>query len=210
MNFRFGRSCAILSIIFLAGGEADNLSGATGHRLVIVYVNAERTDYYEFHESVAAYKYIYPINRQPGQRFTNDESDLGGNQSLRDCSDPSFRCVTMDGLVLAVPRRGLIPNSRYVAAGSSLAVIKCMRGTSNVCQVALIETQCLFDAYKNQCVLDTRNSERGVRQRKMYFIYNEDVGVTSFGWPTAGHNSNDDAMGIAREYHLQGDVGLMK
>jgi hypothetical protein len=193
---------------FAWAGDGSSAAASEGPK----YATADRTIYYEFRERVAIDVYVYPKTRLQGEKFPPDEMDIWGDATVRDCSDHEFRCLLFDGIAIAVPRKGLSPSAAYTVAGNRLKVAKCIRGTDAVCQVALVSVECQLDPYMGPdgaCVTDASKSPKGVRTDVLYFIYNEDYGVTAFGFGVPA-GSPDDMMEKASEFHLLGDVGLLK
>jgi hypothetical protein len=176
-----------------------------------VYVSADRTESYQFQEHIAKYIYIYPKNRVPGQTFRIDNTDLLPDAGLTDCSDASFRCIVFGRSAFAVPRQRLSHMPSYVAAGNALKVMQCLRGLKDVCQVALIRVRCFVHPVHNHCEPSRDESLPSELLEQMYFIYNEDYGVTSFGnAPEELDASSAQMMNWATEYILVGDNGLLK
>jgi hypothetical protein len=165
-----------------------------------VYVSADRTESYEFLEKIARYRYLYPRHRLPGQKFPPDLIDLVPNAIVRNCSDAEYRCLTWDTQAFAVPQKPLAPNDKYVAAGNKFSVTRCVRGTADVCQVALIKAECYIVLGKCSANADGKAGSRW----ELHFIYNEDFGVVAFEIQpprdTNGHNE---------QYILSGNHGLL-
>jgi hypothetical protein len=131
----------------------------------------------------------------------------------RDCSDANYRCMKTSTEVLAVPRGPLSPDSSYAVAGTQFAVKECLRGLKNVCQVALIRADCpsieILSATEIACEIYPGGRDKAPGPIT-YFIYNEDYGVTSIGFPSAEGRSDIEIEKLARTYVLQGDAGLLK
>lgn len=100
----------------------------------------------------------------------------------RDCSNEKYRCVLSFHRVYAVPRARLLPTDTYSVAGAVLKVEECLRGDANVCQVALISSDCQQITGKDSCLRLPGGRKAGVNAGPfIYFIYNEDFGVTAYG-----------------------------
>jgi hypothetical protein len=176
------------------------------------YVSPDRTEQYVFLAKIAEYQYVYPHKRIGGQIFPPDQSDQVPNAATGDCSDPAFRCVNYDYQAFAVPKKGLTPNDHYVAAGNFFEVVQCVRENGNVCQVALIRDKCYYINKLGTCDPVEANSEERQTPWLMYFFYNDDFGVTSFG---IAPSRPDDApvetvSAFAKKYVLVRDNGLLK
>jgi hypothetical protein len=221
MRYKPERSVAIWSISvaisFLASGVevsgADNGTVPTRKPFLIVYSNPERTANYEFNEMGANFTYIKSKHPVVGQPSPSDEFEIGGGAVTRDCSDIQFRCITFGSEAMAIPRAGLAPNASYFAAGSKLTVVDCLRGTESVCQAALIKVECLYDWRLDQCRTDLAKKTLGLRPLELSFIYNEDYGITSFGFTKFGETApktEGELTALATEYILVGDLGLLK
>lgn len=175
------------------------------------YVDALRVDRYEITERGANYTYLYPRHRIDGQVFPPDESDIGGGATIAVCSDERFKCITFESLAMAVPRAGLKAEASYTVAGAKLKVVKCYRGKGDVCQVALIESDCYISGYATGCLPDPAKAPRGGGHwERLYFLYNEDFGVTSFGFSLEKSFTDAQIDALARNYILVGDTGLLK
>jgi hypothetical protein len=175
------------------------------------YVTADRVGSYKFLEKIAEYHYLYPKKPIDGQKFPPDLSDLVPNASVLDCSNSEFRCLTLGGQAMAVPRKRLAPDDKFVVAGNGLTVVACLRGYQRVCQVALIKAECYYSPIVKGCAPNKVQGAPNTSSWLLYFIYNEDFGVTSFGIaPSGGAGSVADALAGAKQYNLVGDDGLLK
>jgi hypothetical protein len=177
-----------------------------------IYVTTDRTSSYHFLDKSAEYNYIYPASRISGQEFPPDKSDTTPSFFTRDCSNSGFRCLAIDDQAMAVPRRRLASKDSYVVAGNRLSVVECMRGYHDICQVALIKSECIYSAAAKGCILTSDQKDPNERLWLLFFIYNEDFGVTSFGIAPAAANGAPmpEMLSWAKTYNLVGENGLLK
>jgi hypothetical protein len=128
---------------------------------------------------------------------------------IKDCSTTLFVCKKAWSRVFAVPRQRLVPNASFEVAGASFKVEVCLRGDVDVCQVALLSMTCLISE-EAQChdVGETPDSTSKAVP-SLYYIYNEDFGVTSYGVTERGASNQDEMIGIAGHLVLQGKRGLL-
>jgi len=187
-------------------------ASATYPGIGATYWNAERTDYYLYRSSIAEYHYVYPKAPVRGQTFDVDTWDQWPNAVVKDCSDTIYRCVMLDWQAFAVPRAPLKPDDRYVVHGNDFRVVDCVRGFRGVCQVALIRAACYVNAERHGCAPTKAEESHGVSSWILYFIYNEDCGVTSYGIAPMreGEAPKSEAREKAMGYTLAGDNGLLK
>ena len=176
-----------------------------------VYMSADRTVSYRFLEKIAKYTYLYPRTPLSQQTFPPDTNDLIPNAVTRDCSTPQFLCITWDDQAFAVPRARLTVTDSYVVAGNRFSVVDCLRGFKGVCQVALIRSVCYYNRVIRGCVPTKAEGTEKTPPWLLYFIFNEDFGVTSFGIsaPSEPVDSSDAALGKAKEYILVGAKGIL-
>ena len=113
---------------------------------------------------------------------------------------------------MAVPRRRLAVKDNYVVAGNKLSVVDCLRGYRNLCQVALIKSECIDSAMAKGCILKPDDKDPNSRLWLIFFIYNEDFGVTSYGLAPAEDVGAplEKMTSLAQTYNLVGDSGLLK
>ncbi len=174
------------------------------------FENAERTHFFTFYEDGhAEVGPIMPKKRLGPQNDLFADEVLGGN--VYDCSNARYRCMTTSRIVFAVPRKQLTPTSTYTLEGTVFTVHECLRGVGKVCQVALIQADCQWINEKRTCsTFPGGRSKSPDTGPLVYFIYNEDCGITSWG---SAYTENADKTLVwkyAREYILQGDVGPLK
>lgn len=175
----------------------------------ISYFNASRTYYGKFNDNFWMMGPVYPGRPLPEQKkhiFRFEPVSVG----LHDCSNKYFRCLSgLDG-VFAVPRRRIKPNSKYSVAGSDFKIEKCIQGNKNICQVALISSRHVEISDNNHVTNGAPpNGDNEGGGLAIYFIYNEDVGVTAFGEVNRDLPSVAAKLAAASEFVLSGDVGLL-
>jgi hypothetical protein len=129
--------------------------------------------------------------------------------AVHDCSTSQYRCIFVWGRVFAVPRTRLSSMATYLVAGASLKVENCLRGDAAVCQVALISADCELlsgDGCKEAIGGQEKSSDSGPI---LYFVYNEDFGVTAFGVTQHPAKTKEEKLNIASQMILQGVRGLL-
>jgi|GEM_PF-2671572 len=195
-----------------SAGASENPDQNAYVGLGAVYVKADRLEQYRFLKREAVYGYIRPLKPVLGQAFEPESYDTPPNAGVRDCSDANFRCLALDDQAFAVPRKRLVQNDRYVANGNSFAVVKCIRGYKDICQVALIRAECYYNRIKKGCAPTQAERTGNDASWLLYFIYNEDFGVTAYGIaPLTGQTASPEEMlAIAKSFILVGDNGILK
>jgi hypothetical protein len=117
----------------------------------------------------------------------------------------------MGRTTLAVPAR-LTPASAYTVKGTLFTVDSCLRPDEDRCRVALISGDCQSVKQVGdmlECAPLVPGAAAGpFATHVVYFVFNEDYGVTSFGIAD-GKLSGPDRELKAREMVLQGDRGLL-
>lgn len=194
----------LLSIRLAAAGDISEKPFNGDYR----YEDAERMTFFDFHGSSVISDFIKP--RGASNADQKDIEEVLGFVAM-DCSNAEFRCIDGGSFVLAVPTGPLRPNASFMLLGAKISVVECLRGSGRACQVALIETDC-----QNRPTLTSCGTFPGGRAKAprmgdcIYFIYNEDYGITSFG-PSyvKGQASIDYAQKTARRFILRGDRGLL-
>ena len=153
---------------------------------------------------------IAPANLLPGQ----SAFDLGEGWGDRiiDCSTAKYRCVRVMGWwTLAVPRRGLDNNSRYIVDKAAFGVEKCLRGSGRICQIALIGARCdRISIRHGNCVSTPRAGKpRPKDGYTIYFAYNEDYGITAMGAAPHGLTSFQAKQSVLTQLVLVAKRGLL-
>lgn len=102
----------------------------------------------------------------------------------------------------------------YVVAGTVFTIKQCILGVEDDCQVALIEGDCQFvrtvEGAEPACQVYAQGRSGSPQKGQIrYFIYNEDFGVTAFGIASDTLTSKDAMVRAARDYALQGEIGLL-
>jgi hypothetical protein len=180
----------------------------------IQYTDLGRTSYEEFtmpkHGDRGEWRAANILPGRPIGTQKSDVSMLGMTGVVtHDCSNKEFRCLYGAFHVFAVPRSGLGETSNYSVAGAVFHVDQCLRAIGKRCQVALLSSQCLYQFREDACRSDAE-SKQGVPGPVMYFIFNEDFGVTSYGFARGILNSADDRFAVAGKLVLKGDMGLLR
>ena len=80
--------------------------------------------------------------------------------------------------------------------------------------MALIRSDCFsYEGHLNHCDVVPPDKQKEINVYSLYFIYNEDFGVTSFGFARVSDTPSDSEpvmMSFATEYILEGKNGLLK
>jgi len=153
-------------------------------------------------------------NVAPSRPVTKEQKGLFFDEFLsnpaHDCSDTEYLCVFFVYRVFSVPREGLTPQSIYTAAGASLRVERCLRGNAKHCQVALVSSDCEMESPPDKCmVVEGGRTKSSAPGPVLYFIYNEDYGVTAYGTAKKPVSSADAGLNVAAEMVLRGKKGLL-
>lgn len=195
---------------------ALNVCAALGRLAQITYENPART----LRATIGASPHvtgvfwklapIFSVNPLPSEKGSKLTSDAVA-QRVVDCTDRRYRCIRW-GLVLAVPRSGLRPKDTYSVHGVSFKVERCLRGNSSSCQVALLSATCgrYLNMRTGLCGARPRvNGGRKWFSYVVYFIYNEDYGITAMG--TTDHLQRTAAakMQVATQLILISNAGLL-
>lgn len=150
----------------------------------VVYVNAERTFETRVTSSMWTVGPILALKPLPSQTDTNPFTESVGHPVI-DCSDSSVRCVRSWSRTLAVPRAGLRIGENYRKDGVVFHVEECLRGGAKRCQVALVSATCWHRSAGEMCDEKARGGAHGASggpvEYVVYFIYNDDFGITALG-----------------------------
>ena len=179
----------------------------------IQYTDLGRTSYEEFTLPKPGDRGEWRAgNILPEQPIGTQKSDvsLSGMTGVvtHDCSNREFKCLYGAFHVFAVPRSGLVDASTYAIAGAEFHVVQCLRTIGKHCQVALLSSQCLYQFGDDACRSDVE-SGYSVRGPVMYFTFNEDIGVTSYGFAPGILNTADAQFAAAGKLILSGNIGLL-
>jgi hypothetical protein len=129
---------------------------------------------------------------------------------LHDCSDATYRCIFGSFRVFALPRNRLSPGAVYTVGGSAFKVEKCFRGDLRTCQAALISSNCQKRLGADACQPITAGlGDNGESGPTVYFIYNEDHGITAYGTVKEVPKTRDEKIAIATQMLLQGEFGIL-
>lgn len=153
-------------------------------------------------------------NVYPKQPTSSQKEDLSLveiiSEPVHSCSDAMYRCIYAVFRVFAVPRAGLTSTSEYSIGGAEFRVEYCLRGDDNRCQVALISSDCQQHSGTDAC-----EQVAGGRQRSaapgpvLYFIYNDDFGVTSYGSVKEPLQTESAKIAASSKWILMTDKGLL-
>lgn len=148
----------------------------------IVYVDAERTFETRVSSSTWTIGAILAAKPLPSERGSNPFTEAIGHPVI-DCSDATVRCIRSWSRTLAVPRAGLKPRETYRKDGVVFDVEECIRGDAELCQVALVSAKCWHRSASELCdeKSETRSNPNASAEYVVYFIYNDDFGITAFG-----------------------------
>lgn len=176
-----------------------------------IYATADRMEQYHFLAHLSEYSYTHPLKPVSGQTFEADAYDTPPTAAVHNCSNALVRCVALDTQAFAVPRARLAPADTYVANGNKFTVEACLRGYKNVCQVALVRAECYFNRIRMACAPTGAERTGDDASWLLYFIYNEDFGVTCYGIkPLTGKPvSREEMMAAAKQNFLVGNYGLL-
>ena len=190
--------------MFLASAESS-----AGTSKAILYKDPARTSFEKF--STDSWE---GGNLVPKKPLKSQKDDILFDETtgvrLHDCSDTTYRCLFGSFRVFALPRNRLTPDATYVVGGSVFKVEECLRGDTRICQAALISSHCQRELGVDACepvTLDRANS--GEPGPVVYFIYNEDHGITSYGTAKKSPETRDAKLAIATQMILQGNVGIL-
>jgi hypothetical protein len=201
-------STVILLLSFIAGESV-----ATSQRDVpreIVYSDAART----FHETFSSETHS-GTNTLPKHLIGTQKTDLFFSETLgehiQNCSDKEFICIRALRTAYAIPRRRLSKRDAYSLGGILFKVEDCLRGEQDICQVALISADCQKAVGESDCEKASGGREHGSNAGPLvYFIYNEDYGVTAYGVTNETVGSPKERLNIASQMILEGGAGLLK
>lgn len=212
------RSVGFLTTLTLSCIVAVWQLGGTSHAASVVqrpvsgsflYENAERTYFFAVRNGHSQAGFI--ASKHASGTESNSQVDSAVGAYAYDCSDLNYRCFKTSRNVLAVPRKRLSINATYEIAGTVFTVIDCLRKVADVCQVALIRSDCQQIKDAETCALYPGGRDKAPNPGPLtYFVYNEDFGVTSLGFPNEKPKDECWIAKLARDYELRGDVGLLK
>lgn len=153
-------------------------------------------------------------NVAPLRPITKEQKDLFFDEFLsnpaHDCSNTEYLCISFVYRVFSVPRAGLTSRSIYSAGGASLRVERCLRGTAKHCQVALVSSDCKMEVPPDRCTaVEEAQTKSNAAGQVLYFIYNEDYGVTAYGTAEKPVKSAEAGLHVAAEMVLLGNRGLL-
>jgi hypothetical protein len=155
-----------------------------------------------------------PVHTFPKRPSSEQKRSLSlaeiASEPMHICSDAKYRCVYGLFRVFAVPRKGLTKVSTYSAGGAEFRIQRCLRAAGEHCQVALISSDCQEHSGTDGC-----QQVEGGRQRSsapgpvLYFIYNEDFGVISYGSVEEPLQTQSSQTAAASKWILHGARGLL-
>jgi hypothetical protein len=203
---------AILAMVLASLPIAHGFSRAS-----IEYVDAARTAVEQFDLTSLEIQNgnwvassIYP--KAPSKHQKRDFALAEATESIvRDCSNAEFKCATVGFRVFAIPRIPLRLNDSFVTQGARFQVERCFREEDHACQVALISSNCERKAGDLGCKLSTAGGAEDPKDQGpiLYFIYNPDFGVTSYGSSQDLTEPEEWKLAKAKQMILQGDFGLL-
>jgi hypothetical protein len=196
-------SVGILWVLF-AGGESS-----AGTSRTVVYENPARTSFEKFSEDSWVGGNIVPQKplKSQAEDILFDETT---GVRLHDCSDATYRCIFGSFRVFALPRNRLSPGAAYTAGGSAFKVEECFRGDSRICQAALVSSHCPRRVGADACKQATAGLGDGEESGPaVYFIYNEDHGITAYGTVKEAPKTRDEKLAIATQMLLKGELGIL-
>lgn len=200
----------LLGIALLTVAGMTSASGDTRQeqQRQIVYEDAART----FRETIVggAWEGGNIVPSKPAESQRRDIMfDEQLSYTVRDCSDETYRCIASSHQVFAVPRGGLSSTANYTAAGALFKVEECLRGDGHSCQVALISSDCQRSSSDGCLPMTGGRSASPDPGPFVYFIYNEDFGVTAFGIVKAPIGNRELRRSSAAHMILQSQGGLL-
>jgi hypothetical protein len=202
---RLDRVAVALSILNCA---AVCTAAADVQSAELTYEDAARTSRETFANGTHVTGQILPRKRTDGQKRDLFFGERLGD-AAHDCSDWEYRCLYVQLRVYAVPRRRLLSGATYEAAGAKFRVEDCLRGDGRLCQVALISSIRPVRPGEGYEQWFGKAGAGGLQSPIVYFIYNEDFGVTAFGMTFSPAQSAADRMVAATDKILQSKVGLL-
>jgi hypothetical protein len=206
-----GRAAGVLFLFLMA----TMTLGADLHQQVdageIIYVNAERTFETRVSGSTWTIGPILALKPLPSQTKSNLFTESIGHPIV-DCSDSIVRCVRSWSRTLAVPRAGVKPRETYRKDGVVFDVEECLRGDTERCQVALVSATCWHRSDGEMC--DEKTEAHGGSSANVeyvvYFIYNNDFGITALGVANRVATTPAARRGLATQSVLISSRGLLK
>jgi hypothetical protein len=194
--------------VFVAIALSGATAIATPKDREILYENSARTAYERFSGDDMTGGELTPKRSLPFQA-NNALSGEEVGHIVRNCSTTQYRCVSVWLRVFAVPKARLSPAEEYSVAGAVLKVEDCLRGDATICQVALISADCEMMLDESCQKVAGGREKSGKPGPVVYFIYNEDVGVTAYGVADQPVNAKDERLSVASQMILQGQKGLL-
>jgi hypothetical protein len=203
--------CVIpLALACLLGGCAS-VSGTT--RDSIVYFDVGRTYKTEITNSVYTSGAISVRRIPPFEKATPYPMD-STSEVVVDCSDRQFLCTRIGTDVFAVPRAGL-GLAEYEAQGVHYRVEKCILGDKSGCAIALISATC--ESLSEVSLEGKQHCERSIQipgttgnvAYVIYFVFNEDVGVTAIGYSKSLQESETEQMAALSQSILISEHGIL-
>jgi hypothetical protein len=202
--------CVALAVLMSTMTLAADVNQQGGAR-EIVYDDPERT----FETRISDFTWtIGPILASKplsSQTKSNSFTESIGNPVI-DCSDSTVKCLRSWSRTLAVPRAGLRPGEIYRKDGVVFDVEECLRGDAERCQVALVSAKCQHRGVGEMCAEQTEatGSLVGHVEYIVYFIYNDDFGITSLGIANRVAATPAARRGIATQSVLISSRGLLQ
>jgi hypothetical protein len=198
--------CGLSWLATAQGASTGPSTGATD----IAYENPERTFRNVITETTWTVGPIVAATPLQSQAGSNPFTESIWHPVV-DCSDPMYRCVQSWSRTIAIPRAGLKSGLKYEKDGVLFDVETCLRGDVDRCQVALVSAKCEGRSGDGTCSHSrSTHKEKPARfEYVMYFLYNEDVGVTAMGIGNQVASTLSAKRAVATQSVLVGVRGLL-
>jgi hypothetical protein len=128
----------------------------------------------------------------------------GVSSPVLDCSDESYRCIESWSRTLAIPKTRLGQHARYEKNGVIFEVENCLRLTQATCNVALISGK-----HSRKRDDSTEADKTATFDYVVYFIFNENNGITAMGVTRQSMTTIPAMREIATQTVLVGERGLL-
>lgn len=197
----------VLLLFLNASAEAGQVHGTR-----ILYESPARTSQATIEKGLWSTGELLPLDPLPSQG--NPWLHEVVSHRVVNCSDQLYRCVRSWGRTFAIPRASLRPQQKYEKHGVIFHVEECLRGDARRCQVALISGTCGHapSLREMRCLPAPRSGvgSRAVYDYVVYFLYNEDFGITAFGATDHVVTTEVGKLAIATQMILMSPTGLLR
>jgi hypothetical protein len=185
---------------------------AQGSANKIVYEAPTRTSKIVIDMGIWSSSEVAPLALLPSEKRGMTYEVVG--HEVISCSDSQYRCLESWGRTFAVPRVPLRFHQTYEKHGVKFHVEECLGGDARRCQVALISGICGHGpSLRAMRCLPTPRSGAGsqaVYDYVVYFLYNEDFGITAFGATDHVAPTEAGRLAIATQMILMSSTGLLR